>query len=729
MKGNRFKQDNRGASLLAVLVLMVVVSLIAVVITKITIVNIEMKEVERGTKKNFYSADELMDNLRAGARELAEQSLEKAYADVLENYLTYSASGGDVQKVFATRYMDGLQKQFAENHTDPAVGASDTMDASGNVAYRVSGYDTDTVKSCIKEAADQGCYIPAADPKYEVDYGAGTFTLKGVQIRYKDAQDYETTIKTDLVFSTPKMNFSGSGQVQEFMRYALIADRQINIGAQNVTVDGNVYAGADGIYASTGGNGTIKGKTVLTRGDIVTESGSDLTVGDGGSSIWAENIRTSSAGTNGASSIHMNGNMYVADDLELAGRGSSVTLQGNYYGYNFQKNYGVQDPDSAKKAEFSSAMMVNGKSSHLDIKGLNYLLLAGRTFISRKLDASNEDILMGESISARTNQLAYYVPLEYVSGDGRSLDQKKYAAYTGISESTLKGYLNSSRQVVPYYFPGGVYYYLNFNSEKSANDFFSDYYVNNQGKTAQYANIYLDEDALIVDSNTIMTFSGDILKRAASADMLEVGTYTIAPDNWKDSSGLYWKYCSKLAVRYKSLELGLTDQGQGVTEDNVRLTSTDASGHEVIDKTVNPLFDYLIDRSAFTTEVEKHKASPTASETVYSPAADVYLIENAGTYALPATVTKGIVIATGDVKVSGQFEGMIISGGVISFDSNASVRGNKLLVSQLFTEDQKRDTPLFSQFFKGCSSLAASNISGNLDLDSYLNYDNWKKNG
>lgn len=396
MKRNRFKQDNRGASLLAVLVLMVVVSLIAVVITKITIVNIEMKEVERGTKKNFYSADELMDNLRAGARELAEQSLEKAYADVLENYLTYSASGGDVQKVFATRYMDGLQKQFAENHTDPAVGASDTMDASGNVAYRVSGYDTDTVKSCIKEAADQGCYIPAADPKYEVDYGAGTFTLKGVQIRYRDAQDYETTIKTDLVFSTPKMNFSGRGQVQEFMRYALIADRQINIGAQNVTVDGSVYAGADGIYASTGGNGTIKGKTVLTRGDIVTESGSDLTVGDGGSSIWAENIRTSSAGTNGASSIHMNGNMYVADDLELAGRGSSVTLQGNYYGYNFQKNYGAQDPDSAKKAEFSSAMMVNGKSSHLDIKGLNYLLLAGRTFISRKLDASNEDILMGE---------------------------------------------------------------------------------------------------------------------------------------------------------------------------------------------------------------------------------------------------------------------------------------------------------------------------------------------
>lgn len=41
MKKISLKRDNRGASLLAVLILMVVVSAIAVVITKITIVNIQ----------------------------------------------------------------------------------------------------------------------------------------------------------------------------------------------------------------------------------------------------------------------------------------------------------------------------------------------------------------------------------------------------------------------------------------------------------------------------------------------------------------------------------------------------------------------------------------------------------------------------------------------------------------------------------------------------------------
>ena len=725
MKKISLKRDNRGASLLAVLILMVVVSAIAVVITKITIVNIQMKEVERGTKKNFYSADAVMDDLRTGARELAEKSLEKAYTDVLENYLTYTASGANAQDVFSRKYMEDLEGQFAK----ASVGKTNTTDASGNVVYTVSDYNTDTVKGCIKETAEQGCYVVAADPKYELDYGAGTFTLKGVQVKYKDAQDYETKITTDLIFSTPQMNFSGQGQIQEFMKYALIADRQIHVNASNVQVDGSVYAGADGILADSSGSGTLKGKSILTRGDIVTDSGSTLTVGNGNSSIWAENIKTSGSGS---STMEINGNTYVADDLELRGVGSKVTLKGNYYGYNFQKNYGTSDTVSSD-ADFSSAMMVNGRTCNLNLKDLNYLMLAGRTFISRKTDAAkNQDVLMGESISARTNQLAYYVPAEYVKNG--TFDRSGYAAHIGISDDTLQGYLNSSQPLVAYYFPEGMYYYLNFKTEQDANDFFANYYNNNQGKVAQYANLYLDENALIIDKKTIMTLKGDILSRASASDALNVKKVTIQPDNWKDVNGLFWDYCSKLAVRYKSLELGLTDSGQGVTPDQVRLTSTDASGHEVIDKTVNPLFDKLIDRKAFEQELEKHKTSTTESVTVYSPTTDVYLVKNTGTYALPNTVTRGLVVATGDVKVSGDFEGLIISGGVISFDSNAGVagtghiKGNKLLVSQLFAEDQKRDTPLFSQFFRDCSSTAVSNISGNLDLDSYLNYDNWKKN-
>lgn len=742
MKKNSFHKDDRGASLLAVLILMVVVSAIAVVITKITIVNIQMKEVERGTKKNFYSADAIMDDLRTGAREQAETALENAYADVLQHYVDYMGSGKNVQDVFKQNYMNGLESYFA----DPMKTPVDTTNEQGNVVYRVAGYDADKVKGCILDGTQQGCFAAPADPKYEIDYGAGTFTLKDVRVVYKDAQDYETTITTDLVFSTPDMNFSGQSQVKEFMKYALIADDQVNINAMNVYVGGSIYAGAGGIQATGSGSGRLEGKMILTRGDIVADMGTSLSVGDGNSSIWAENIMTTGKS---AATLNVNGNMYVADDLALNATESNVTLKGNYYGYNFQKNYGAGDT-VATDADFSSAIMINGKSSSLNIQNLKYLLLAGRTFISRGNNSSNTDIQMGESIAARTNQLAYYVPERYVkveSGESTLLKwndaqnvrigekeypigESDYAASIHVDPVKLDGWLNHANPIVPYYYTNGVNYYLNFKSQQDANEFYAAYYAGNTGKAGGFAGTYLDKNALIIDEHNkvIMTLSGDIMYRTKPEEMFQEKAVTIEPDNWKDSAGLLWDYCSKLAVSYKSLELGLKDFGQSVTPDQVRFSVTDENGHEKIDKSIDPLFDKLIDRSALQEEIAKHKNPGDAGFTVYHPADDVYLIDNTGVYDLPTSITKGIVVATGSVKVSGNFEGLIISGGKVTFDANVQVKGNKLLVSNLFKEDQSRKAPLFSKFFRDCSGTAASNISGQLDLDSYINYDEWKKN-
>lgn len=742
MKKNSFHKDDRGASLLAVLILMVVVSAIAVVITKITIVNIQMKEVERGTKKNFYSADAIMDDLRTGAREQAETALENAYADVLQHYVDYTGSGKNVQDVFKQNYMNGLEKYFA----DPMKTKVDTTNEQGNVVYRVAGYDADKVKGCILDGTQQGCFVAPADPKYEIDYGAGTFTLKDVRVVYKDAQDYETSITTDLVFSTPDMNFSGQSQVKEFMKYALIADDQVNINAMNVYVGGSIYAGAGGIQATGSGSGRLEGKMILTRGDIVADMGTSLSVGDGNSSIWAENLMTTGKS---AATLNVNGNMYVADDLALNATESNVTLQGNYYGYNFQKNYGAGDT-VATDADFSSAIMINGKSSSLNIQNLKYLLLAGRTYISRGNNSSNTDIQMGESIAARTNQLAYYVPERYVkveSGESTLLKwndaqnvrigekeypigESDYAASIHVDPVKLDGWLNHANPIVPYYYTNGVNYYLNFKSQQDANEFYAAYYAGNTGKAGGLAGTYLDKNALIIDEHNkvIMTLSGDIMYRTKPEEMFQEKAVTIEPDNWKDSAGLLWDYCSKLAVSYKSLELGLKDFGQSVTPDQVRFSVTDENGHEKIDKSIDPLFDKLIDRSALQEEIAKHKNPGDAGFTVYHPADDVYLIDNTGVYDLPTSITKGIVVATGSVKVSGNFEGLIISGGKVTFDANVQVKGNKLLVSNLFKEDQSRKAPLFSKFFRDCSGTAASNISGQLDLDSYINYDEWKKN-
>ena len=84
-------------------------------------------------------------------------------------------------------------------------------------------------------------------------------------------------------------------------------------------------------------------------------------MGNGNSSIWASNVETKrNPSGSAASSIELNGNSYIEDDLTLNGVNSTITVKGNYYGYNFQENYDSQV--ETKDAAFNSAMMVNAKN-------------------------------------------------------------------------------------------------------------------------------------------------------------------------------------------------------------------------------------------------------------------------------------------------------------------------------------------------------------------------------
>lgn len=735
------KNEERGASLLAVLVVIVVVTAIAVVITKVTLLNVQMKEVERGTKHNFYSAEEIMDELYAGACELSAKAMKTAYVDVMEHYLVYVQQGKDLQKMFSRGYIEELEKTFQ----DPTVTANVKVDAgSGDKRYSIAEYQTDVLKNCIAEPADQVYFKTEASdhPEYDADYDEGTMTLHQVKVAYTDAQGYETTITTDMVFSTPSLTFSGDSS-KEFMNYSLIGNHAIEVNASGVDVGGNVYAGENGITAITSGSGNFTGKVILTRGDIVAESSSSLALGNANSSVWAENIRTEGGG---ASSLTLNGNCYVADDLTLNGRNSTVTVGGNYYGYNFQKNYATEE--SALDADFSSAMMVNAKDCKLDLQNINYLMLAGKTFISRG-STSNNDVMLGESLAVRTNQLAYYVPAEYI--DPASLrftvnGLNRFAQSVGITN--ISDYLNSAQQVVPYYYRDNgvenVYYYLNFASEQKANDYFAIYCNTSKPTTVNgYASNYLSDDAIILDSNRIFTLKGDIMYRTrdgfGNVSQIKEEHVTINAADWS-TSGVFWDYASSLAVKYKALQLSLSGNYPGVTADNVRLTVGDDPS-AAIDKSVSPMFNHLIDQTAFETGVDADGSADGVGNRVYIPvdklAEDgthhqgVILVHNNGdnTYSIPDTYSEGIVVATGNVYVRGNFKGLIISGGKIQFASGVTVDSDKILVAKLFADDMELDDPRFSKYFNDFSGSSSFNkASETVDLKAYLNYENWKKN-
>jgi hypothetical protein len=569
---------------------------------------------------------------------------------------------------------------------------------------------------------------------FTADYKEGIFTLKNVKIDFTDAQGYETSISTDLVFHTPVMNFDGTSERKSFMSYSLIADNAITINCAGVTVGGNVYAGTGGINTVSPAVAVLNGDRVVTRGDISVDSGTNLTIGGGSTQLWAENIQTT--GENGAaSSLTINGDCYVEDDLVLNGKSSTVTLLGKYYGYNFQKDYLSAASSLENNAEFSSAMMINARDSRLDLSGLSYLLLAGRTYISRGSagNTQNTDIMTGESVSVRTNQLAYYVPVKYLNVDDAAhvvfADGKAAEYETAIGVSDIMSYLDTANPIVTYYFRDNSVtsqrYYLRFASEQKANDFFADYFAANSDTVSNYAKEYAGENAIILNDSMLYTLKGDVMYQTAVGAEVREQKITIDASDW-EQDGLYYNYADRLAVMYRSLQTYLEESDSTITSANVRFEN--ASGE--IDKTIDPLFDNIVDVDALkaavpSTTVDETKVSLTATTNQLTA-----IVNNEGSsaYEIPLDCVQGVVIATGDVCVDGSFTGLVLCGGTITFKTGASVDSDEVLVSQLFETDAALGSSAkFTPYFRNYGSISSSAV-GLVQIDHYLTYENWTKN-
>lgn len=170
------------------------------------------------------------------------------------------------------------------------------------------------------------------------------------------------------------------------------------------------------------------------------------------STLWAENIATlGTASKNGdkytGATIHLNAQACLSDDLELNSDYSDVKLDGIFIGYNYDSEEEVdgqvpsketslddrakltaevtgnsseyEDPYThvnKKRHTKSSAIIVNGKRSKLNMSELSELIVSGKSYIdmvganSVKNDkVTDYDIRTGESIMTKGTQLVYRV--------------------------------------------------------------------------------------------------------------------------------------------------------------------------------------------------------------------------------------------------------------------------------------------------------------------------------
>ena len=147
----------------------------------------------------------------------------------------------------------------------------------------------------------------------------------------------------------------------------------------------------------------------------------------------------------------------MANDLNIKGKNSNISLSGLYNGYG----------NSSTDANESSAILVNGVDSTLDLSKLKRITLAGHAYIGTAPDTTTpgtggegsggsgsgtvnpsdttKDIYTGESISVKSNQLMYLVPPECI-GVSTVTNESKFVKnpitsdeYTLIQEGVNNG--------------------------------------------------------------------------------------------------------------------------------------------------------------------------------------------------------------------------------------------------------------------------------------------------
>lgn len=727
------KRRNRGSSIVIVIIAMAMIGILATTLLWMSYINYKIKVNDIRNKNSFYSAEMVMEQIVAGLQKEASDSVAVAYQEVLSNWDDLQSESNRYSS-FASTYLDTLVKHLRDADKGDGYYKRDIL----------KGYVDTTVWDHVNQTAwdngtDDTDETKKKPPVMELVNG-NSLILRNVFVSYMDG-DRLSIVSTDLCLDVPEIVFTQSGSIDELYNYILIGNQGISLkeSSGQVTADGSIYAGTDdkgkgGITINKASTLAINnGRYVISKGEIdVIGPGAGLIVRDvkeTGSSVYAKNLDLQSG------TISFDSKTYIANDLTLSGNGSKATLTKEYYGYGISTESGIGD--SKTDQENSSAIIINGQNSTVNMSGVNTLMLAGRAYIGtnttkKELDQNAEAVangdaakknekavLMGESITVKGGQIAYLVPTEclgvyngetligqnpvtqdvaakiqtYKNDYGENFKEIDFTrAVSRLGGLSLSSFgvtdMDHIRKVSTQYVGGGTesksltYYYLVMDAENAAK-YYQTYYRNGSNKETidQYFKKYAT-GGIVLGDYTSEQNSYTILGNALVSDVLSQSgvsllASTATTSNTMTTEEVYQK-SGEIANVYKGLTTNLSEDGASASS-------------------FQNVFDSVIKKDIVTKNADGSETRETIQE---------YLIHNgtgstmefttddglkgiitAGSYTL-SSATSGasnirLIVSLGDITIDRNFTGLAIAKGTITINgavSNgaASLKRNKM---------------------------------------------------
>ncbi|MCH5248538.1 MAG: hypothetical protein J1E98_01330 [Lachnospiraceae bacterium] len=750
----KLKKDNKGAAMAMVLVIIMFIAIIAAVLMFLSYLGYQMRLMDKRGKDTFYTAETVLDEINTGLQVEASEAMAKAYNEVMQNYAVYDSTVMRSSE-FYRQYINELKARLQRSEPDgryditlfrswlspEVVGNSNVTDVEdrddGNRASRGA---FGTYGAIVESNVTPESYML-------VKKESESLLIKDLKVTYVDKSGYVSIISTDIKLILPSVSFAQSSELPRLEKFSLIADETLAMGNLNaggsITVQGNAYAGRMTVgrtdedpyfisqsyvnFESPLGTGVDNMSLVISRENVTVNEGF---LDTDNVEFWGENILLSS------SDLSFKGITNLKDDLVLEGKSSKAALAGEYNGFSMLTKDstsggsasggtgtgGSTGDDSDADADYdatnpalSSAIIINGQDSSLDLSALESMTIAGRSYVQTRnitpggagaggtttAYQNKNNIVMAESVSLKSNQLIYLVPSEAlgcVIEDDGSIGDTAYGAnplsleqyetlinnpddYVMINGSRqiaalgykpLSNYINQETvagQVAKAYVPEVifkhtstgtlVYCYLRFADEEKANQYFQDYYNVNSEQIDKYTRLYASEIKMPDPSAMLyLNLSGNML----AYDGADAATSVIsAPDGGNSSYYIKQRQAKTIYSTKTSAFQALSAKLVSNVSQLTALELTRTAFENIINQT--KLEDMLIANGSNTLKIETGEAG--SLKTAILTREPNYVVN-------ASTPQSSIIVSTGNVEVDTSFKGLIIAAGNITVKSSGA---------------------------------------------------------
>ena len=789
------RQQNQGFSLFTVLIAVSFVGILGLLVLYIALANFNMKVTDLKGKDSFYTAERALEEIRTGLQEDVGNAMSKAYTQVLETYNKENRSQDSSmdrqrQSDFQDRFIKELMRTLRASQTTDDIYSLDYLRGYVDLEY------DDSKESLIITNPTGTSPVMKAVKNVGKNTEDNGVLLKNLKVIYVDEKGHAAIICTDIRLLVPEVQFPTPSTLPDLMNMIVVADKGIICEGNESTptsIKGSIYAGNLPAAATTDPDTSIQvtsgaslnvesGDKVVCKGEISVGLNSTFTSG-GSVNLWARGLNAASV-----KNVTLSGTTYFADDLTIAGKNNNVKISGNYYGYGSYESATSNDcvakdqyiQSGLSGAALSSAIVVNGKNTTLDLSDTQKLMIAGRNYIaSSKVKANDRtntnDVVTGESLTVKGTQLAYLAPAEILGASGNPMTYDDYLTHLNGADEisvnwdtaveawggrTLREIGVDSTEPVQAVFyndnsaTGYVYFYLNFTDAQKSADFMQMYYQNNptiKTNMDKYLSFYFggkdsgitvkDADSYLryITNGNVLSYSGaDAQGSLEEATGVNPGEKILQEEVGYQNS--WYALNRKMITSYDLLN-------KEVKEDSGTMHDETDSERSVYDNLVNEkkMVSYIKD----TVKDGTGKYVFTASDEDGGLQAIMY---DNGETGVNKTLKISendadklrLVVCTGDVEIEAgvKFQGIIMAKGAITLKSGAQLESAPLEAARVFQAQMSsygdKDSIKPQDFFWEGDKYVLGNSasSGKKDTlngsDTYsiadcVSYENWKK--